>query len=50
MQACMYIYVYVKYICMYYIYIYNGLITQLALESERNSVVVGSKPTQTNFL
>ena len=32
------------------IHIYNGLITQSALVSERNSVVVGSNPTQTNFL
>ena len=36
------------YLC---IYIYNGgLITKSALASRHNSVVVGSNPTQTNFL
>ena len=41
------------YVCMYVLHIYiiyNDLITQLYLVSERNSVVVGSNPTQNNFL
>ena len=43
---CIFIYIY-----MYvYIFIYNVLITQSALASERNSVVVCSNPTKTNFL
>ena len=40
MHACMYLY-------NIYIYIY---ITQSALASERNSVVVDSNPNQANFL
>ena len=33
-----------------YIYITHGLIAQSVRSSERNSVVVGSNPTQVNFL
>ena len=46
---CIYIYIYMiyKYI---YIYITHGLIAQSVRASERNSVVVGSNPTQANFL
>ena len=44
MYICIYIYIYI------YIYVCNVLITQSTLASERNSVVVGSDPTQTKFL
>ena len=48
---CKYIYYICIYIYIYIYYIYNGVITlPAALVSERNSVVVGSNPTQTNFL
>ena len=46
----MFLYIYVcMYVCMY-VCICNGLITQSTLVSEQNLVVVGSNPTQTNFL
>ena len=52
---CLYVYTYILYIYLYiymyvHIFIYIVLITQSALASERNSVVVCSNPTQTNFL
>ena len=51
MYVYTYIYIYMLFICIYiFLNIYNGLITQLGLVSQRNSVVVGSDPTQTNFL
>ena len=55
MCVCVCVCVYIIYIFIYtymyvYIFIYNVLITQSALASERNSVVVCSNPTQTNFL
>ena len=53
----MYIYIFIyNGKCIYiYIFIYNGKITQSALTqsalaSERNSVVVDLNPTQNNFL
>ena len=53
MYVCMYVFIYICIIYIYiyiYIYTYNGLIIQLPLTSERNSVVVDSNPTQANFL
>ena len=53
LYICVSIYIIYTYIFIYYtyiLYIYNGLITQSALMSEQNSGVVGSNPTQINFL
>ena len=49
--GCRNIYIYMCIYIYIYIYIYtHGLIAQSVRASERNSVVVGSNPTQANFL
>ena len=45
-----YIYNLIIFVYILCVYIYHGLIAQSDRASERNSVVVGSNPTQANFL